>query len=92
MSDRGIYMDEHANRLKERAGQKYRPSNGSEGDMFMSRYCCTCVKDQAFREDRGDSCPIVAATFCYDEDDPLYPAEWVYGPDGQPTCLAYEEE
>lgn len=90
--DRGIYMDGHAERLKEHAGEKYRPSNGEEGELFMSRHCLTCLKDKDYREHDGDSCPIVAATFCHDVDDPLYPAEWIYGNDGQPTCTAYEED
>jgi len=28
----------------------YRPSNGTEGDIFMSRFCARCERDRAFQE------------------------------------------
>ena len=72
--------------------KKYRPSNGTEGVMFMSRFCYLCAKDAAFRDGTGDSCPIAAATFSYGVNDEKYPSEWQYGADGQPTCTAFESE
>jgi hypothetical protein len=49
----------------------YRPSNGTEGDSFICHFCCNCERDI------DEDCPILAATFIYDEDDPDYPKEWV---------------
>lgn len=72
--------------------RKYRPSNGSEGADFIDRWCGNCERDRAFREDTGDSCPIVANTFVYDVDNPKYPTEWQYGLDGHPKCIAFEPE
>lgn len=92
MTDRGIYPDDLADRLKARAGEKYRPSNGSEGEIFMMNYCHVCKRDAEFREGTGDSCPIAADVHCYSKDDPKYPAEWQYGHDGQPTCTAFDAE
>lgn len=72
------------------AGKPYRPSNGTEGDMFIGMWCRGCERDRAFREERGDSCPIVAMTFCVNTDDPDYPKEWRYDAVGVPECTAWE--
>lgn len=70
----------------------YRPSCGTEGADFMSRWCCRCVRDKAFREEDGDSCPIAAATMIYHIDQPEYPREWREdGPSG-PRCTAFVAE
>lgn len=90
--DRGIYPDDLAERLKEQAGEKYRPSNGTEGRIFMSRWCNDCVKDSAYRADpsSGEGCPIIAAALTVSKEDENYPVEWQYGEDGQPRCTAFE--
>ena len=84
-----MFTKELADRLKERVGQKYRPSNGTEGDMFTEKFCENCV-----REGDGDKfesfCEIAAKSFAFDIDEPGYPPEWQYGPDGQPVCTAFE--
>lgn len=77
-----IYTDRMAEALKERAGQKWRPSNGFEGDLFEDKVCARCVN--------LDGCQISMAAFFYDKTDPEYPAEWQYGADGQPCCTAFE--
>lgn len=70
--------------------RKYRPSCGSEGADFIMRWCYQCKRDEAFRNDEGDSCPIVANTFVYEVDDPKYPNEWIIDEEG-PRCTAFEE-
>lgn len=74
----------------EHAGQRYEPSNGTEGDFFMDKWCRTCQRDRAMREgldiddcDDNELCPIVAASYRGEAE------EWVYGKDGQPMCTAY---
>lgn len=68
----------------------YRPSNGTEGAGFMSRWCDRCERDRDYRDNDGDSCPIAANTFVYDWNDPNYPVEWREdGPEG-PRCTAFE--
>jgi hypothetical protein len=49
----------------------YRPSNGTEGDGFIAHFCFNCERN------RDEDCPILAATFAFDVDDPEYPKEWV---------------
>lgn len=64
------------------AGKKYQPSNGTEGDYFISMYCMRCTED-------GDNCEILGKTFAFKVEDPEYPPEWQYGADGHPTCTAF---
>ena len=47
----GIYPVEWAEMTKERAGQKYQPSNGTEGELFMACWCGKCARDKAMREE-----------------------------------------
>lgn len=85
------------NRL--RVGDKYRPSNGTEGDYFFDEWCSKCARDNHLREDTafedcldgvdGDLCEIIGRTFMYELEDAKYPAEWQYGTDGQPCCTAF---
>jgi hypothetical protein len=73
----------------------YRPSTGTEGADFMASFCDHCQRDAEFQvtQEAEDGCPIVAATMgCGTHDDPEYPAEWIYGTDGLPTCTAFEPE
>lgn len=94
LTDRSIYPPEHAAILKVRAGQKYRPSNGSEGDVFYGNWCVDCACEAAHRADPalGDGCLILAASYAFDIDEECYPAEWQYSPAGQPCCTAHTTE
>lgn len=78
------------------AGEKYQPSNGTEGDCFFAAWCCKCARDKAMREgcdldecDDNERCDIVTRTMCFKVEDPEYPTEWQYGKDGQPCCTAF---
>jgi hypothetical protein len=72
---------------------RYRPSNGTEGDCFIARWCCHCQHDApARRSDGFDGCDILARTFALEITDPAYPAEWrADGPSG-PRCTAFLAE
>jgi hypothetical protein len=73
-------------RYPTRAGEPYRPSNGTEGEMFMADWCDLCAKEAG-----PNRCEILTATFCHQVNDPEYPRDkWVYGDDGRPTCRSYE--
>ena len=78
------------------AGKKYRPSNGTEGDSFLHRWCIRCERDKSLCSDKdfddsdeGERCEILNRTFLHDVDHPEYPTEWQYGKDGQPICAAF---
>lgn len=85
MMNRDMYGPGLADILKAHAGEKYRPSSGSEGDMFFSRWCQHCKKDSI------GMCPLILAALTYNVCDPEYPAEWQYGEDGQPKCTAFDK-
>lgn len=65
-------------------GELYRPANGAEGMDFMENFCCKCEK--------YEDCLILAATMAWPINHPDYPREWLYVPDGLPTCTAFKEE
>lgn len=74
---------------------KFRPSNGTEGDIFFSGWCHQCTRDKAMSEGKDydectddEMCKIIGATMCYYIDDAEYPSEWIYK-DGTPTCTAF---
>lgn len=74
-----------------RAGEAitlYRPSNGTEGEGFMSRHCYQCKHDDGGIGERV--CAIIGNTMLYNVDEPGYPTEWRYGADGRPTCTKFE--
>jgi hypothetical protein len=80
-----LYPDDLAAAIVKRGGGKYRPSNGSEGEMFMERWCYQCVFDN-----EKAPCPIIAATMVFGIDEDDYPPDWSYDSDGQPQCTAFE--
>jgi hypothetical protein len=95
---RRLYPDDLAERLKVRAGQSYRPSNGTEGEIFHGLWCVGCARDAAFQQfhaglagnvEEPDGCPIIVAAMAFAEDHPEYPREWQFGPDGQPVCTGF---
>lgn len=96
---RAIYPDDFAEMLKHRAGEKYQPSNGTEGEFFFSAWCRHCQRDKAMRDgvdydecDDNEICLIPAATMAFNVEDEEYPKEWQYGKDGQPCCTAFVPE
>lgn len=73
----------------------YRPSNGSEGDWFVSSWCGNCARDRAMSEgiDAGECedherCEIIARAMAFDIYEAGYPQEWIYGERG-PCCTAF---
>ena len=70
----------------------YQPSNGTEGMGFIEIWCFSCKKDENYRKgDYANGCQIVADTFAYNVDDPLYPKEWQYCTESHRSwCTAHE--
>jgi hypothetical protein len=76
----------------------YRPSNGTEGECFISHWCGNCARDKAMSEglnfddcDDEQVCKIIGDTMHYNIDDPEYPREWNYDASGSPQCTAFIE-
>ena len=70
-------------------GKLFRPSNGTEGEMFMEQYCYSCIHDKYPDE---PYCDIIADTYNYSLSHPMYPKEWVFGEDGYPECTKFESD
>lgn len=73
----------------------YRPSNGTEGEMFMERFCYRCATDEDYQDEvpGAKGCLIILMTMCKDVDEIGYPPEWV-SDDAvglvNPRCTAFE--
>lgn len=63
----------------------YRPSNSSEGEIFMGLFCSRCERDAAHRADPmyAEGCPIIANALAFAIGDPEYPKEWVRDVDSE---------
>jgi hypothetical protein len=79
-----LFTDDHAKMYEEDAGKPYRPSNGTEGDDFFREECRECINRSYYWGD--NICETESLSFWFSDDDPLYPIELQYGPDGQPCC------
>lgn len=64
---------------------KYRPSNGTEGECFIGHWCCNCERDA---DSENNPCQILGRTYHFDIDDPEYPTEWIRDETG-PKCTAF---
>jgi hypothetical protein len=75
--------------MVEEAGtyRPYRPSNGTEGEMFMSAWCEKCSGDTA-----GNPCSILTLALALQIGDMDYPGEWQYSNMGTPQCTAFTTE
>ncbi len=67
----------------------YQPSNGTEGDWFISKWCGSCVKNPKSM-DAINQCDILCMTMVCNIDDSEYPRQWVYSEDDEPMCTAYK--
>ena len=72
------------------AGKPYRPSNGTEGEMFMDSFCYQCVHDDEFQRTGENGCETLAKTLVLNIDDEEYPKEWVRDDKGYPICAKFK--
>lgn len=66
----------------------YCPCNGTEGEIFMAKWCAHCVKDQSPVD--GEPCEIVMWTMALLPSDPCYPVEWREDGPAGPRCTAFQ--
>ena len=71
--------------------EPYRPSNGTEGMIFVSNWCENCIHGKY--EHTGDTndnpCEILTRSYFYDIKDKEYPKEWIYNDKDIPTCTSF---
>lgn len=70
-------------------GDKYQPSSGTEGEIFMEQWCYKCTKGA---DEASSGCTILLATMSFDKDHELYPPQWTYDNKGNPVCTAFQRE
>lgn len=70
---------------------KYKPSNGTEGDCFMSKFCFQCTKWNGHDDADGEPCSILGDALVYDVTDKGYPKEWIRDEKGA-RCTAFVPE
>ena len=66
--------------------KRYKPSNGTEGDLFISEWCNLCAH---YKDDNDDYCEILGLTFSLNIHHIDYPKEWIYDENEQPCCTNY---
>lgn len=73
--------------------RSYCPSNGSEGEWFISQYCAKCIHEQFLHTQNGNhkTCKILSDTMVFSVNDPGYPKEWIYDNEGNPDCTAFKK-
>ncbi len=74
---------------------KFRPSNGTEGELFITGWCGNCARDKSCSEGiniddcaEEELCEIIGKTMRFSLDDPEYPEEWQFK-GGFPVCTAF---
>lgn len=67
--------------------KKYRPSNGSEGEMFCREYCDCCSNKYG-----PVNCRIELSTMAFGINEPEYPKEWIYDENGKPKCTKWSKK
>lgn len=82
-----IYGGMFARMMALKAGRSWRPACQVEADLFATAMCARCAANADLDY---PGCAISAAAYYTDIVDPGYPPEWVIGPDGQPTCTAFQ--
>ena len=60
---------------------KYRPSNGTEGEVFCNKFCARCEEEE--------TCHIPSQARAFDTREPEYPKQWVYDAENKPTCTSF---
>lgn len=71
--------------------KKYQPSNGTEGEIFMDKFCNRCKREKFTHtlNDDDAKCPILTQTMVVSVQDEQYPTEWIYDEHDNPTCTAF---
>ena len=69
----------------------YRPSNGTEGMIFVDKYCSNCIhgKYEHTGDTKDNPCEILTLSYFYDTHEKEYPKEWIYNNEGKPTCTSF---
>lgn len=75
------------------AGKPYRPSNGTEGDIWESNYCHKCAHEKYAHtmDDDDRKCEIYSNMLIYNINETEYPKEIKYNAEGMPHCANWKK-
>ena len=76
-----MWPDEYAH--VKSTGKPYRPSNGTEGEIFEGQWCSQCHHQKR--------CGIFVYAMAFEVDHPNYPHELRIDERGQPECTNFKE-
>jgi hypothetical protein len=73
--------------------KKYRPSNGTEGDQFINRFCDHCAYEKFIHTSNSNDlkCEILSKSLLYNINEAEYPEEWQYNSRNKPICTQYKK-
>lgn len=73
---------------KEWAGDKFMPSNGTEGMIFIEAFCDNCIHEKwtHTQKDEDKQCEILSNSMIEDKVD-----EWVISDEGWPICTQWSK-
>lgn len=69
--------------------KKFRPSNATQGDCFMSEFCFKCAKYTD--PDAVSQCDVLTRSMIYDENEKQYPRQWAYDENENPVCTSFKD-
>lgn len=75
-------------------GRTYCPSNGTEGEWFIDKYCSNCIHEKWLHspeDDDAKKCEILSNSMLYNYNEPGYPKEWIYDEKGKPSCTCFKK-
>ena len=70
--------------------RKYQPSNGTEGEWFMGKFCDQCIHEHP-KPDVDPECEIIILTMGLSVNHKDYPEEWCYNENDKPTCTKFQK-
>ncbi len=73
-------------------GDKYRPSSGTEGEVFEAKHCNKCRHYEYVEEFGFSDCmkSILGDATGFDIDYLEYPDAWTFTAEGAPTCTEFQ--
>lgn len=67
--------------------RRYLPSNGTEGDWFISKFCAQCIHEKFWHtQQHGDKCCTIFTETMFND-----VPEWIYDEQGNPTCTKWQK-
>ena len=69
------------------AGKPFKPSNGTEGEIWMEKFCYQCIHERwsHHQNEDGGKCEILTNGLIGEQ-----PKEWMFSENGWPVCTEWK--